>query len=185
MEQWKRNDPSLRVGDSEEDTIVVSDNEEEVEAPPSSGGSYQAPPLAKRIGPVVTGQQAVCLSPGYREAREQRRQGKLKAEELEPVKGTCAVRKRVSSALVEHFAKSKRQYEQALPFLSSSQECLAARLGSLRRMARRRTEMLEKVPPMAFSVSSQAGVHPPFLFHHPRSEKMEGENEQILTNSFF
>ena len=29
-------DPSLRVRDSEEDTIVVSDNEEEVEAPPSS-----------------------------------------------------------------------------------------------------------------------------------------------------
>ena len=56
MECWKRNNPSLRVGDSEEDAIIVSDDEEEVEAPPSSGGSYQAPPLAERIGPIVTGQ---------------------------------------------------------------------------------------------------------------------------------
>ena len=55
MERWKRNNPSLRVGDSEEDAIVVSNNEE-VEAPPSSGGSYQAPPLAECVGPVCTGQ---------------------------------------------------------------------------------------------------------------------------------
>ena len=55
MEQWKRNNPSLRVGDLEED-IIMSDDEEEVEAPPSSGGSYQAPPLAEHIGPIVTGQ---------------------------------------------------------------------------------------------------------------------------------
>ena len=54
MEQWKRNDPSLRVRDLEEDVIIMSDNEEEVEAPPSSGGSYRAPPLAECIGPVVT-----------------------------------------------------------------------------------------------------------------------------------
>ena len=40
MECWKRNNPSLRVRDSEEDTIVVSDDEEEVEALPSSGSSY-------------------------------------------------------------------------------------------------------------------------------------------------
>ena len=51
-------------------------------------------------------------------------------QELEPVKGTCAARKRVSSALIEHFAKTERLYEQTLPFLSSSQECLAAQLGS-------------------------------------------------------
>ena len=120
----------LRVRDLEEDAIVVSDDEEEVEAPPSSEGSYQAPPLAECIGPVVTGQRAVHSSPGYREAREQRRQGKSKAEELEPVKGTCGAKKRVSSALIKHFAKTERLYEQALPFLSSSQECLAARLGS-------------------------------------------------------
>ena len=56
MECWKRNDPSLRIGDSEEDAIVVSDDEEEVEALPSSGGSYQALTLAERIGPVTTGQ---------------------------------------------------------------------------------------------------------------------------------
>ena len=56
MERWKKNDPSLRIGDSEEDAIVVSDNEEEVEASPSSGNSYQAPTLAERIGPVSTGQ---------------------------------------------------------------------------------------------------------------------------------
>ena len=109
MERWKRNDPSLRIGDSEEDAIAVSDYEEEVEAPPSSGGSYQAPPLAEHIGPVVTGQQAVCSSPGYRDAREQRRQEKLKVQELEPVKGTRAVRKRVSSVLVKHFAETDRQ----------------------------------------------------------------------------
>ena len=82
--------------------------------------------MAERIGPVVTGQRAVHLSPGYRKAREQRRQGKLKAEELEPVKGTCAVRKRVT----KHIAESKKQYKEALPFLSSSQECLATRLGA-------------------------------------------------------
>ena len=70
------------------------------------------------------------MSPGYRKAREQRKQGKLKGEELEPVKGMHAARKRVSSALVEHFAESKRQYEQALPFLLSLQECLAAWLGN-------------------------------------------------------
>ena len=72
MEPWKRNDPSLRDRDLKGDTIVVSNDEEEVEAPPSSGGSYQAPPLTECIGPVVTGQQAVRSSPGYREAREQR-----------------------------------------------------------------------------------------------------------------
>ena len=70
MEQWKRNDPSLRVRDSEEDAIIMSDDEEEVEALPSSGESYQALPLAEHIGPVCTGQQAVHSSPGYREARE-------------------------------------------------------------------------------------------------------------------
>ena len=80
--------------------------------------------MAECIGPVITGQQAVHSSPGYREAREQRRQEKSKVEELVPVKGTRAARKRV----YKHFAESKRQYKQALPFLSSSQECLAARL---------------------------------------------------------
>ena len=78
MERWKKNDPSLRIGDSEEDVIVVSDDEEEVEASPSSGSSYQAPTLAERIGPVTTGQRAVRSSPGYREARESRRQEKSK-----------------------------------------------------------------------------------------------------------
>ena len=130
MERWKKNDPLLRVGDSEEDAIVVSDDEEEVEASPSSGGSYQAPTLAERIGPVTTGQQAVRSSPGYREAREQRRQEKSKAEEFEPFRGTRAVRKKYSTELIEHFAETDRQVGQALPFLSSSQECLAAWLGS-------------------------------------------------------
>ena len=107
MERWKRNDPSLRIGDLEEDAIVVSDNEEEVEASPSSGGSYQASPLAERIEPVVTGQRAVHSSPGYREAREQRRQEKSKAKEFEPIKGTCAARKRVSAALIVSFEEAK------------------------------------------------------------------------------
>ena len=35
-----------------------------------------------------------------------------------------------SAALIDHFAETNRQVEQALPFLSSSQECLAARMGS-------------------------------------------------------
>ena len=70
------------------------------------------------------------MSPGYREAREQRRQEKSKAQELEPVRGTHAARKRVSSALVKSFAEAEQQYEQAFPFLSSSQECLAAQMGS-------------------------------------------------------
>ena len=66
------------------------------------------------------------MSPGYREAREQRRWGKSKVEELEPFKGTHAARKRIA----EHITKSKRQYKEALPFLSSLQECLATRLGN-------------------------------------------------------
>ena len=134
MERWKVHDPSLRLGDSEEDAIVLSDDEEgEVEeAPPSSGGSYHAVPLAERIGPVTTGQRAVRSSPGYREAREQRRAEKSKAEEFEPVKGTRAARKRVSSALVERFEESERLYKQGLPFCSSSQECLADRLADAR-----------------------------------------------------
>ena len=41
MERWKENNPSLRIGDLEEDVIVVSNDEEEVEASPSSGGSYR------------------------------------------------------------------------------------------------------------------------------------------------
>ena len=130
MECWKRNNPSLRVGDLEDNVIVVSNDEEEVVALPSSGGSYQAPPLAECIGPVVTGQRAVHSSSGYREARDQRRQGKSKAEELEPIRGTHAARKRFSLALVEHFTETDRQLEQALPFLLSLQECLAAWLGS-------------------------------------------------------
>ena len=69
-------------------------------------------------------------SPGYREARKQRRQGKSKAEEFEPFRGTRAARKRYSVELIEHFAETDRQVEQTLPFLSSSQECLAAQLGS-------------------------------------------------------
>ena len=120
----------MRVGDSEEDIIVVSDGEEEVEASPSNRGSYQAPTLAERIGPVSTGQQAVRSSPGYREAREQRRQEKSKAEEFEPFRGMRAARKKYSAELVEHFAKTDRQIKQSLPFLSSLQECLAARLES-------------------------------------------------------
>ena len=120
----------MRIGDSEEDVIVVSDDEEEVEASPSSGRSYQAPALAECIGPVITGQRAIRSSPGYREAREQRRQEKLKVEEWEPVRGTCAARKRYSAELIQHFAETDRQVEQALPFLSSLQECLTAWLGS-------------------------------------------------------
>ena len=110
MEQWKRNDPLLRVGDSEEDAIVMSDNEEEVEVLPSSGEFYHAPPLAECIGPVCAGQRAVHLSPGYREAREWRRAKKSKAEELEPVKGTCPVRKRATQQIAER----ERQYKEAL-----------------------------------------------------------------------
>ena len=70
-------------------------------------------------------------SPGYREARDQRRAEKSKAKEFEPVKGTRAARKRVS-ALVEKFEEAERIYEQNLPFLSSSQECLADRLADAR-----------------------------------------------------
>ena len=134
MERWKVHDPSLRLGDSEEDAIVLSDDEEgEVEeAPPSSGDSYHPVPLAERIGPVTTGQRAVRSSPGYQEARKQRRAEKSKAEEYEPVRGTRAARKRYSSALIDHFAETERQVEQALPFLSSSQECLADRLADAR-----------------------------------------------------
>ena len=108
----------------------MSDDEEgEVEeASPSSGSSYHPVPLAEWIGPVTTGQRAVHSSPGYKEAREQRRTEKSKAEEFEPVRGTHVAGKRVSAALIEHLQESERLYEQALPFLSSSQECLADQL---------------------------------------------------------
>ena len=114
----------------EEDAIVLSDDEEgEVEeVPPSSGSSYHPVPLAERIGPTTTGQQAVRSSPGYQEAREQRRTEKSKAEEFEPVRGTCAARKRASATLIKHLQENERLYEQDLPFLSSSEECLADRL---------------------------------------------------------
>ena len=70
------------------------------------------------------------MSPGYREAQEQRRQEKSKVEEFEPFRGTCAARKKYSAELIEHFAETDRQVKQALPFLLSLEECLAARLGS-------------------------------------------------------
>ena len=107
--------------------------------------------MAERIGPIVTGQQAVCSSPGYREAREWRRQEKSKAEELEPIKGTHAVRKRAA----QQITKRERQEREALPFLSSKEEHLAAELGAYEEDSKKENEMLEKVPPMAFSISSQ------------------------------
>ena len=48
----------------------------------------------------------------------------MKAEELEPVKGTCAARKRAT----EQVTKRERQFEEALPFLSSREEHLAVEL---------------------------------------------------------
>ena len=94
------------------------------------------------------------MSPGYREAREQRRQEKLKAEEFEPVKGMCAVRKRVSAALIASFEEVERQYEQVSLFSQAHRNVLLLGWGVLRRTVRRRIKMLEKVPPMAFSISS-------------------------------
>ena len=66
------------------------------------------------------------MSPGYREVRERRRQEKSKTEELEPVRGTCAVRKRAT----QQVTKRERQEREALPFLSSEEEHLAAELGA-------------------------------------------------------
>ena len=43
--------------------IVMSNDEEEVEALPSSGGSYRAPPLAECIGPVVTVNELLARPP--------------------------------------------------------------------------------------------------------------------------
>ena len=74
----------------------------------------------------------------------------MKAEKLEPIKETCAVRKRVSSVLIKHFAKSKRQYEQALPFLSSLQECLAAQLGSYEEDSEKENQDVEEGPSHGF-----------------------------------
>ena len=50
----------------------------------------------------------------------------MKAEELEPVKGTCAARKRAT----EQVTKRERQFEEALPFLSSRGEALVVELGA-------------------------------------------------------
>ena len=70
------------------------------------------------------------MSPGYREAREWRRAEKLKAEELEPIKGTRAARKRATALATEQITERERQYEEALPFLSSGEEHLAVELGT-------------------------------------------------------
>ena len=101
-------------------------DDEEVETPPSSEDSYHALHLAERIGPVYTGQRAIRSSPGYREAREQRRKEKLKVKEMEPIKGACAVRKRAAEQVTER----ERQAREALPFLSSGEEALAVELGA-------------------------------------------------------
>ena len=106
--------------------IVVSNTEEEVEAPPSSEEFYYAPPLAECIGPVYTGQQAIHSSPRYREAREQRRREKLKAERMEPVKGTCAAGKRVPKQVTMR----ERVAKEASEWLSSKEEHLAVMLGA-------------------------------------------------------
>ena len=45
---------------------------------------------------------------------------------MEPVRGTCAARKRAA----QQIAKRERQYKEALPFLSSREECLAVELGA-------------------------------------------------------
>ena len=155
MEWWKRNNLSHHDGDSKEDLIVVSNDEEEVEAPPSSEESYRAPPLAERIGPVCTGQHAVCSSPGYREAGEQRRRQKLKAEEMELVKGTHAVRKRAAVQVAERERPKKLLNGSPL-----KRNVSLLSWGHTKRTARRRIEMLEKVPPMVFSIPSTSPQAP-------------------------
>ena len=54
----------------------------------------------------------------------------MKAKELEPVKGRRAARKRATALAAEQIAERERQYEEALPFLSSEEECIAAGLGA-------------------------------------------------------
>ena len=49
---------------------------------------------------------------------------------MEPIKGTCAVRKRAAVLAAEQVAERERQYKEALPFLSSGEECLAFELGA-------------------------------------------------------
>ena len=120
MESWKRNNLSLHVGDSEEDPIIMSDNEE-VEALPSSEESYHAPPLAECIGPVCTGQCAICSSPGYREARKQRRE-KLKAKRMEPIKGTHTMRKRAAEEFFEGLLSKAEALAVALGAYGSDSE---------------------------------------------------------------
>ena len=174
MEHWKRNDPSLRIGDSEDDTIIMSDNEEEVEVPP----------LAERIGPVITGQRAVRSSPGYREAREQRRQEKSKVQELEPVKGTCATRKRVSAALAESFVEAKWQYEQALPFLLGLQECLAARVGSPEEDSEKENRDVGEGPSHGFLHLIPDGSPSPIPIPPPRKKPSLEKVTESLHRSF-
>lgn len=73
MECWKRNDPSLCVGDLEE--LIVMSNDK-VETLPSSEGSYCVPPLADQISPVSSGQQTVHSAPWeYKKTREEWRKG--------------------------------------------------------------------------------------------------------------
>ena len=54
----------------------------------------------------------------------------MKARELEPIKGTCVARKRAAVLAAEQITKRERWYEEALPFLSSKEECIAAGLGA-------------------------------------------------------
>ena len=54
----------------------------------------------------------------------------MKAKELELVKGTRAVRKRAAVLAAKQITERERQYEEALPFLPSEEECLAVELGA-------------------------------------------------------
>ena len=46
----------------------------------------------------------------------------MKAKELEPIKGICAARRRATAEAAKQIAERERQYEEALPFLSSGEE---------------------------------------------------------------
>ena len=148
---------SLRIGDLEEDAIVVSNDEEEVETPPSSEGSYHVLPLAERIGPVSTGQQAVRPSPGYREAREHRKQEKSKAEELEPTRGHVLQ----GRGLPNRSPRGRGSTRRLSPFSQAERNILLLNWGFMKKTARKRIKMLEKVPPMAFYISSPTVRAPP------------------------
>ena len=163
MEQWKRNDPLLRVGDSEEDMIIMSNNEEEVEAHPLVDCPIRLLPWLSVLGLSLQVNKLFTrlLDTGRPESRGGKRSQRQRSWCLS--RGHV-LRGRGSTSISP---KARGSTSRLSPFSQAHRNVLLLSWRVMRTV-RKRTEMQEKVPLMAFSVSSQARVHLPFPSHHPR-----------------